>query len=154
MGHRVPFGYRWDTDKKSFIEVQEELDIVKRVFKMYIDGFSMRQISKILKDENTNRTHPIPEKKLSNTSIRYYLHNCFYAGIERWCHFFKKSDIKPVISVEMFNDIQNKLRDKCHSHKDYDPMLIKDISSFKLNSKERQSIPIINRAKHNFTYQG
>jgi len=153
MGHRVPFGYRWDAENKSFIEIPEEIEIIKQVYQMYIDGFSMRQISKFLKNENKNRTNPIPEKKLSNTSIRYYLHNCFYAGIERWCHFFKKSDIEPVISVEMFNKIQKKLREKCHSHKDYDPLLVKDISSYKLDDKERQSIPIINRAKHNFTYQ-
>jgi len=153
MGHRVPFGYRWDADNKSFIEVPEEIEIIKRVFQTYLDGFSMRQISRILKNDNKIKTHPIPEKKLSNTSIRYYLHNCFYAGVERWCHFFKKSDINPVISVEIFNNVQKKLREKCHSHKEYTPMLIDTISSFKLSDNDRKSIPIINRAKHNFTYQ-
>jgi len=154
MGHRVPFGYRWNSNNKSFVEVPEELEIIKRIFQMYIDRFSMRQISKILKNENKDKIHLIPEKKLSNTSIRYYLHNCFYAGVERWCHFFKKSDIKPVISVEMFNNVQRKLRNNCHSHRNYDPMLLKNMPSFKLGDEERQSIPIINRAKHNFAYQG
>ena len=152
MGHRVPFGYRWDSDNKSFIEVHEEIEIVKQIFQMYLDGFSMRQISNFLKNENTNRTHLIPEKKLSNTSIRYYLHNCFYAGIERWCHFFKKSEIEPIISVEMFNETQKQLRVRCHSHRDYNPLSIKDKDSFTLSDLERRSIPIINRSKHNFTY--
>ena len=52
----------------------------------------------------------------------------------------------------MFNSVQNKLREKCHSHKDYNPMLINNTSSFKLTENDRKSIPIINRAKHNFTY--
>ena len=153
MGHRVPFGYRWDADNKSFIEAPEEIEIIKRVFKMYIDGLSMRQISKKLKEENKTKEKPIPEKKLSNTSIRYYLHNCFYTGIERWCHFFKKSNIKPIISIDMYNKVQKRLREKCHSHKDYDPLLLKNTSLFKLNNKERQSIPIINRANHHYFFQ-
>ena len=57
--------YRWDSDNKSFIEVHEEIEIVKQIFQMYLDGFSMRQISKFLKNENTNRTHLIPEKNLA-----------------------------------------------------------------------------------------
>ena len=154
MGHRVPFGYRWDPDNKTFIEVIEELDIVKQVFQMYLDGFSMRQISKILKHENKIKGYFINEKKFGDTSIRYYLHNCFYAGVERWCHFFKKSGIKPIISVEMFNNVQKKLREKCHSHRNYSPMILKKTTSFKLSKEESQSIPIINRAKHNFVYQG
>lgn len=53
----------------------------------------------------------------------------------------------------MFNSVQKKLRDRCHSHKGYTAMLIKSNSSFKLSDIERQSIPMINRAKHNFAYQ-
>jgi len=152
MGHRVPFGYRWDADNKSFIEVPEELDIIRQVFQMYLDGFSMRQISKVLKNENKNRTHPLPEKKLSNTSVRYYLHNCFYAGFERWCHLFKKIDIEPAVSIDTFNTVQEKLREKCHSHKNYQPLIITDSPAFKLEIENRQKIPMINRAKHNYSY--
>ncbi len=152
MGHRVPFGYRWDAENKFFIEVPKEIEVIKRIFQMYIDGFSMRQISKRLKAENKEKGCPIQQKKFGDTSIRYYLHNCFYAGVERWCHYFKKSDIKPIISVEMFNLVQRKLRERCHSHRNYDPMLIKNSSTFRLDDEERRSIPMINRAKHNFAY--
>jgi len=138
MGHRVPFGYKWDSKNKKFIEVHQELDIVRNVFQMYEDGFSMREIgSKIGK---------------SNTTVKYYLHNCFYAGLERWCHLFKKANIEPIITVDQFNKCQQLMRDRCHSHKNYKPMLIKDKNSFKLSNEDRKAIPVINRAKHNYSF--
>jgi DNA invertase Pin-like site-specific DNA recombinase len=85
MNHRVPYGYRWDLDKKKHIEVPEELANVRKIFQFYHDGFNLRQIS--------------DKTGISKSSIRYYLHNSFYAGMERWCNFFRKSDLQPVITV-------------------------------------------------------
>jgi len=135
MNHRVPYGYRWDLDKHKHIEVPGELANVRKIFQYYHDGFNLRQISE--------------KTKLSKSSIRYYLHNSFYAGMERWCNFFRKSELQPVITIEMFNDVQKMLSDRCHSHPDNEPMIIKD-QSFKLDREKEKKIPVIQRAKHNW----
>lgn len=139
MGHRIPFGYSWDPKKQRFIPKKEELMLVKTVFQMYIDGFTMRQIGK--------------KVGKANTTVKYYLHNCFYAGVERWCNHFRKiPDLDPIVSIEIFNKIQYLLRERCHSHRNYEPMIIKDVDSFKIDSKKVKLIPVINRAKHNYNY--
>lgn len=139
MGHRTPFGYTWDPDKQRFIPDPKKLEIVKQVYQMYIDGFSMREIGKKIGK--------------SNTTVKYFLHNCFYCGVERWCHYFRKVEgLDPLISIETFNKIQNLMRDRCHSHRQYEPMLIKDVKSFKIDFKKVKVIPVINRAKHNYNF--
>ncbi len=139
MGHKTPFGYGWDSDKESFIPIKKELDLVKSVFQMYVDGFSMRQIAKKIGK--------------ANTTVKYYLHNCFYAGIERWCNHFRKiPNLDPIISIETFNKVQQLLRDRCLSHRSYEPMIIKDVESFKIDSSKVKLIPVINRAKHNYNF--
>lgn len=136
MNHRVPFGYRWDPVNRKHIEVPEELAKVREIFRLYHDGFNMRQIN--------------DKTGISKSSIRYYLHNSFYAGVERWCNFFRKSELKPVITVEMFNDVQKMMISQCHSHRDYEPLIIK-AESFKIQRSTEKKIPIIQRGKHNWT---
>lgn len=139
MGHKTPFGYEWNLKKNKFIPIPAELDIVKKVFQMYIDGFTMRQIGK--------------KVGKANTTVKYYLHNCFYAGLERWCNHFRKiPDLEPIISIETFNKVQQLLRDRCLSHRNYEPMLIKDVESFKIDAQKVKLIPVINRAKHNYNF--
>jgi len=139
MGHRTAFGYRWDPKKTKFIPDPEKLDLVKTVFQMYIDGFTMRQIGR--------------KVGKANTTVKYYLHNCFYAGVERWCHYFRQLEgLDPLISIKEFNQVQELMRERCHSHRQYKPMLIKDVKSFKLSSEQIKAIPVINRAKHNYNF--
>lgn len=139
MGHRTPYGYKWDPKKEKFIPDPEKLYLVKQVFQMYLDGFTMRQIGK--------------KVGKANTTVKYFLHNCFYAGVERWCHYFRKVEgLDPAISVETFNKVQQLMRERCHSHRQYEPMLIKDVKSFKLDFKKVKVIPVINRAKHNYKF--
>lgn len=140
VGHRVPFGYRMDKsdpENHKIVEVPKDLEIVKQAFQLYQDGFSLRQIAKKLGK--------------ANSTIKYYLGNCFYAGMARWCHHFKKAEIDPIITKETFEQIQEIMRSKAKSHH-YDPLKLKDKSGFSLSVKERKNIPVINRAKHNFNY--
>jgi len=79
MGHREAFGYDWDPDKKIFHVDHKKLDLVKQVFQMYIDEFTMRQIARKLSPEykKLNDKH----KDLANTTVKYFLHNCFYSAL-------------------------------------------------------------------------
>lgn len=141
MGHRVPFGYSWNAKKEIFIPKPEELEIVKKAFDLYNSGMSFRSIGK--------------ELGISNTSIRYYLNNIFYAGYERYCHYFRKinNGIEPTISTKIWNTTQVEMRSRCRSH-NYDPILIPDNrpERFSLDKVKRNYIPVINRAKHNYVF--
>lgn len=159
MGHKTAFGYTWTPpDEKEekegfFTNDQKELDLVKCVFQMYIDGFSMRKIAKKLSPDY-KKLHP-KHKDLANTTVKYFLHNCMYAGVERWCNHFwnaKAYGLDPLISVETFNKVQILMRERCHSHVSYEPMLIEDVQKFKIDLKKVKLIPVINRAKHNYNF--
>jgi len=156
MGHRTAFGIDWDKKKQVFKPDPAKLDLVKNVFQMYIDGFSMREIARSLSPDYNK----LAGKSLANTTVKYFLHNCMYCGVERWCHFFRKiEDIDPLISVETFNKIQVEMNRRCHNYqigKDKkhlrEPMLIKDVKSFKIDFEKVKAIPVINRAKHNYNF--
>lgn len=151
MGHREAFGYDWDFDNKKFIIDPRKLEVVRKVFQMYVDGFSMRGIARSLSPEY-KKLHP-DHKDLANTTVKYFLHNCFYCGVERWKNYFwKVKDLDPLVSIETFNQVQMLMRDRCHGYDDYKPMLIKDVKSFKIDRKKVKAIPVINRAKHNYNF--
>lgn len=146
MGHRTAYGYKWDPKKQKFIPDPEKLDLVKTVFQKYLDGFTMRQIGR--------------KVGKANTTVKYYLHNCFYAGVERWCHYFRRIEgLDPLISIEDFNKIQIEMNRKCKNYQIgkgkkhlREPMLIKDVKSFKISHEKIKAIPVINRAKHNYDF--
>lgn len=146
IGHRTAFGYTWNKDNESFIPDPKKLEIVKQAFQMYLDGFSMREIGVKLNK--------------SNTTIRYYLHNCFYTGYERYMHYFRKVEgLDPVVSVEDFNKVQLLFHKKVHNYQigkgkknTRGPMCIQDGSNYKLDKEVVKRIPIINRAKHNYNF--
>jgi site-specific DNA recombinase len=136
MNHRPPFGYRWDKTLKKHLEVPEELQMVKEIYHLYLDGWSMREIQ--------------AKTGIRNSSISYYLHNSFYTGIERWCNFFRKSDLKPIIAIDDFNRVQRRLNERIHGDRGIKPLQIRD-ESFKINRETEKEIPIIQRGKHNWT---
>jgi DNA-binding CsgD family transcriptional regulator len=177
-GHRLPFGYRWDSTKKIFIPIEEELKIVKKCFDLYLNGkfdpiietkkgwintvtgkkLIGREIQrhKTLYAKNGHSFRSIAKTlNLSHTSVKYYLNNIFYAGYDRYMHLFRKINggFRSVISREEWNNAQKKMR-SCSRCKDYKPLLIPETEPdfFSLTKEQRKSIPIINRAKHNYYF--
>lgn len=139
MGHGIPFGYQKD-DGGQFIEVPEEIQIIKKTFQLYDQGLSMNPISKKL------------NQKLYN--IRYWLSNTWYVGYEQWLNHFKKALVEPVISVELWNRVQQmKVSKSCGSAK-HKPFLIKEgIDSFDLSHREMDEMKAWHhRPKHNLEY--
>jgi len=178
MGHRTPFGYKWDGEIGKFKTEPRKLEIVKSVFDLYLNGkfdpieedengfkskISGKYVSKDMavrlrtraKNEGGCSVRSIALMlNKSQTTIRYYLNNIFYAGYERYCHYFRKikqPNFRPVITKEIWNQTQEKMRRNCRTQ-NYDPILIPDDEPefFILNNEEVNTIPIINRAKHNY----
>lgn len=176
--HKVPFGYIWDKKKEKFVEIPEKLEIVKEAFLLYSNGKGIDPI----KETSEGFVNTITGKKIKgkeverlrtryrteghsfrsvskilgkpDTTIRYFLNNIFYAGYERYCHYFRKiSGITPIVNSELWNKTQKKMRDHARS-KDYDPLLIPDDfpEIFVLDKKRVRMLPTINRAKHNYNF--
>lgn len=176
MGHKMPFGYQ--LKKGQIIPIPEKIEIVKKVFDLYVNGTidpiiktDKGYVNKIngrrIKERNVNRVKNRYKKHghtqesvgkelgISKTTIRYYLNNIFYAGYERWCHIFRKinNGFEPIISMDLWNKAQIKQR-SCSKTHDYEPILIPEDQpeSFSLDPSERKLIPTIMRAKHNFKF--
>lgn len=178
MGHRVPFGYKWDKKKKQFIEIAEQLDIVTKVFDLYCNGtFDPIEINEDGKPRSKVTGNVLTEGGatrernwylenghsfrsiarvlgISSSNVKYYLNNIFYVGYERWCHYFRRiQDLEQLVTVEQWNKAQRKMRKNSRSAK-YDPILIPEDypEVFLLDKDKIKTIPIINRAKHNYNF--
>jgi len=151
MGHRTAFGYTWNSDKESFKIDTDKIDLVRNIFDDYLtDKMSFRSIANKYSSDYVKLTG---KKRLADTTVKYILHNCFYAGFERYCNHFKRIEgLMPIVSIEEFNTCQDLMRKRCHSHRHYKPMHIKDEDQFSLDKGLVRVIPVINRAKHNYNF--
>jgi len=142
VGHRNAHGYKWNHKKQRYDLVNEELEEVRQAFQMYLDGFSYKAIGSKL--------------GRPRTSIRYWLNNTMYVGYERYCEYLRwiqdyDTSFEPVVSIETWNKVQVLAKERCRTH-DYDPLLINRQESHKIGIDKRKSIKLLQRAKHNYTW--
>ena len=101
LGFEAPFGY--SIADESLNPVENEIGVVERMFRMYLEGNTMVNIAWILNREN------ITTRKCNDWtiwSIRRILHNPVYAGFLRWDGILIPSDHFPALSVDDFNEVQ------------------------------------------------
>lgn len=119
VGCKTPLGYKRiqdPTDKigrtlhgktvyrRTFITVPAEIEKIKQMFQMYLDGISVRKIGKKL--------------DIHHSTVNKMLHNPFYAGWPRYKATIKKvSIVKPCISVEDYNKVQDIFIENIDFHK-------------------------------------
>lgn len=128
-GHFRPYGYKIENHK--LIPESEKLQTVKKAFELYSQGLSTTEISKII--------------GLKFCTLQYILHNTIYAGFEQYCYIIKKIKIQPVISIELFNQVQQRLVE-CSTHtknKDFIPLQLYDVDSFEIPLADRKRIPML-----------
>lgn len=92
-----PMGYYKDKNTGEVVILQEAADIVKRIFKMYLDGYGMKAIAHILNDEGVKsagyyqkatigKNHGYNKPEITNrylwngSGIKRILSNSFYIG--------------------------------------------------------------------------
>jgi len=148
MGHRPCFGYKTvkelitdihgNSKTKSHLEpIPGELGIVKLIFELYKEGYSMPQICKKI--------------DLKYSKVHYILKNPLYAGYYKWHNIIKKADVTPIISSTLWDLVQKR---KCQEadRGDYIPLLIKDKDVFEVPKEKIKAMSAIHRAKHNISY--
>lgn len=127
----TPYGYRREKGNKVIIIKQDEAKVVRRIFKMYVEGATFTSIAKTLTAEG------IPTKRAGQTIsikrdgnvvdtktfvgvwspklIRLILSNPVYIGkvrygIGRKDYYIGEGHHKPIISEKMWNKVQDKIK--------------------------------------------
>lgn len=117
-GRPLLIGYKLKEEKhgkkkrKKFEINEEEAPLIRRIFQLYVDGKSCRQICKILKEEGikTRRGYNFSEQ-----TLRRMLDNDFYCGVYR----YKVRDyeelvldgiVPAIIDKHLFNRVQERKR--------------------------------------------
>ena len=98
MANKHLSGYQYDEKQKCYMVVPEEAEMVRWMFRMYLDGTTLRNIAKNMNDAGY-RT--INDKLFNKSTVRQLLHNDIYAGIIRR----QKSYIPdPILGKKVIND--------------------------------------------------
>lgn len=105
LGFPAPLGYEVDMGRLRI--VHREAEVVRELFSRARAGETMDAISKAL------NARGVPTKRGREwTAVKVYriLHNPVYAGHLRWDRFDRKAEHEPIVSVEMFNEVQRAVR--------------------------------------------
>lgn len=102
LGFNPPFGYA--LEDSELIGIDDELEIVTRMFDNYLNDMTMDEIAYGLNKEGTLTRRGNPWNKFN---IRTILHNPVYAGYMRWDGILQKHDARIAISPSVFNHVQD-----------------------------------------------
>jgi len=107
LGFNIPYGYDYK-DGKLLVN-DKEAPVVRRIFKMYLEGFSMKRIADILNSEGIPTKHG---KEWSTQTIASILKNPLYCGFLRWEKYINKGEHQALIDVDTFNKVQEMIKNK------------------------------------------
>lgn len=106
--HKKPFGYRWSS--KGYVIHEHEAEAVKLIFRYYLDGWSISDISRRLEAKGYGSVRG----KISRKLVAYVLEDVFYLGRRIIKGQFTESgedvviehDHEPLVTREMFDAVQ------------------------------------------------
>lgn len=124
-----PFGYRMTEGNYEIVE--EEAEVVRTIFEMFVDGTGPRKISTYLQSIGIKNKYGNP---LDNRGIEYILYNPCYIGYLRYNphgrsaskriynnpdDILKKGSHAPIVSEEIFQKAQELLAERKKSKQKY-----------------------------------
>lgn len=113
-----PLGYKKNSDEKYLTAAPEEMEIVKYIFEEFLSG---SHITAIARNLNKMGCRSRKGNLLERRAVKYILRNPVYKGYHRWntdgrfennpnpSVIIAKSKHKPVVSEEMFEQVQRRL---------------------------------------------
>jgi DNA invertase Pin-like site-specific DNA recombinase len=107
LGFNIPFGYDYINGK--LVINKKEAKHVNKIFNLYLNDFSMKKIAETLnhKDVQTKR-----RKKWGSQTISTILKNPLYCGYIRWENHINKSNHDLIVTIDLFNKVQQKIKNK------------------------------------------
>jgi DNA invertase Pin-like site-specific DNA recombinase len=101
MGFDPPFGYGIENGELTTNE--EEMEVAKDIFKRYLNGMTMDEISYHL---NNNGTRTRRSNLWNKFNLRNILHNPVYAGYMRWDDIRIPHNAQKAVSEKEFDEVQ------------------------------------------------
>jgi len=100
-GGRVPFGYRWDKPSQQLIIVPEKAEIVRQIYRMYLQGKSRLELADWFAERVT-------EIKVDHNGIKSMLARIIYTGkLPNGPADIADGQHEEIISQELFDMVQN-----------------------------------------------
>jgi len=107
MGFNAPLGY--ELKEGILLSVPEELNVVRLIFREYLDGSTMDVIAFML---NRNGWLTRKGNPWNIYNVRVILHNPIYAGYMRWGDLLIKHFAQTAVSGDEFNRVQELIADR------------------------------------------
>ena len=101
LGSPAPYGYRYENGK--LVGIKEELDNVKEIYKMYLEGKSLQEIVDWFNEKGVKGKKG---GKWDKKTISRILSNPVYCGLVEWEDILFKGNHEAIISIEEFNKVQ------------------------------------------------
>ncbi|MDG6219206.1 MAG: recombinase family protein [Candidatus Thermoplasmatota archaeon] len=108
LGFNIPYGYNYIN--KQLIVNEKEANVVRTIYDLYLDGYSMKKIAVFLNEKK------IPTKKKrswGSETVSKILKNPLYYGSFHWEEYEHQKVYPSIITEEKFNICQNMIKNKC-----------------------------------------
>ena len=105
-GARVPLGYTYEAESRSFSVLQDEAEAVRNVFSMFNDGQSLNAIARNLNAQGA------PTKrggKWYPVTVDYILRNWFYAGLIQYDGEEVDGEHPPIVDRKVYEAAHSRL---------------------------------------------
>lgn len=105
-GGNIPLGYKLGEDRRLVID-DCTVNTVRLIYRLFLTGLSVQQIVNELTDRKltTSKHH-----NFTRSRVYYVLHNQCYLGILKWKDVCIPNAIPQIISQEMFDSVQKKVK--------------------------------------------
>ncbi len=101
-----PFGYRHDNDTDRFIINEPEAEMVRKIFELYLEGYSLRKLYEYCKEAFG---HPYFSNPMCCKAI---LHRPMYGGYFNYKNeLYKGTNFEPIISFDTYLRAQKRLEE-------------------------------------------
>ncbi|AGI47762.1 Site-specific recombinase, DNA invertase [Thermoplasmatales archaeon BRNA1] len=104
MGSPNPYGYT--SVEGKLVVVEQEAEVVRDIFDMYISGMTMENIATSLAMSD------IPTKnggRWSKATVHKILHNPVYAGYLQWDDVLRPGNHSPIVSLNTYQEVNGPL---------------------------------------------
>jgi len=101
LGSPPPYGYAYEDGK--LVIVKDEADAVKKMYEMYVEGHSLKEIENWLNEE---RIKAKKGGKWGKKTVARILSNPVYCGYIEWEDILFKGEHDAIVDVEEFNEVQ------------------------------------------------
>lgn len=105
-GGNIPLGYKLNSEKRLIID-ESKVGIVRLIFRLFLEGLSVRQITNELNDRKLTTAQGY---EFSRSRVYYVLHNERYLGTFIWKDIRVPHSIPQIIPDDVFERAQRKVK--------------------------------------------